>query len=168
MADDMIDIEVIIDEQYTDPLVNIYAGSRTGLVEDIVYAVENVSRSGYTPIAVSYEGKVKLISQRDIYRVRTENRRTILDTADTSYTVKESLAKIESVLDEERFFRISQSEIVNLYKVDNFDFSLSGTVGVNFDNESTSWVARRLVKPLKEKLNMISKGGYYEHVEQVH
>lgn len=155
MADEMIDIEVIIDEEYSDPLVNIYSKSRTKLVEDIVYAVENVSRSGYTPIAVYIEGRLKFISQRDIYRVRTENRRTVLDTADTSYTIKESLIKVESVLDEERFFRISQSEIINLYKVDSFDFTPAGTVGVVFDNEQTTWVARRCVKPLKQKLKLL-------------
>ncbi|MBO4338210.1 MAG: LytTR family transcriptional regulator DNA-binding domain-containing protein [Lachnospiraceae bacterium] len=62
------------------------------------------------------------------------------------------MAKFEDELDNERFFRISQSEIINLYKVESFDFNLAGTIGVTFDNGVKSWVARRCVKPLRDKL----------------
>ncbi len=155
MVGDLIDIDVIIDEKYKDPLVNIYTKSRNELVEDVIHAIENVSRTGYAPIAVNVDNKIMFVSQRDIYRIRTENRRTVLDTVDASYTIKETLNKAENILDSERFFRISQSEIVNLYKVDFFDFSLAGTVKVRFDNVYVSWVARRCVKPLKEKLKLL-------------
>ncbi len=153
---DMVDINVIIDENYIDPKIDIYTKSETEQVENIINAIENVSRNSYPPIAAHENGVLKIISQRDIYRIRTENRDIILDTADNSYVVKGTLSRFEEQLDKERFFRISQSEIINLYKVSSFDFNLSGTVGVLFDNGRRSYVARRCVKSLRDKL----KGTY--------
>ncbi|MBO4338211.1 MAG: DUF134 domain-containing protein [Lachnospiraceae bacterium] len=77
---EMIDIEVIIDERFGDPKVQILTKSRTEQVENIIHAIENVSMTNYVPIAVSHEGKHMIISQRDIYRIRTEGRELIVDT----------------------------------------------------------------------------------------
>jgi DNA-binding LytR/AlgR family response regulator len=69
--------------------------------------------------------------------------------------VRETLARLEEELDTQRFFRISQSEIINLYKVKCFDISVYGTIGVEFDNGLRTWASRRYVKALKEKLNKV-------------
>ena len=149
---DMVDIKVITDETAVDPRVEIYTQSDSKLVDNIIYAIENVTRTNYPPIPAYDKGVLKIISQRDIYRVRTEGREILLDTADMSYAIKGTLSKLEDILDSERFFRISQSELINLYKVESFDFNITGTVGVLFDNGVRSYVARRCVKPLREKL----------------
>ena len=149
---DMIDINVIIDDKYVEPKVDIYTKGETEQVRNIVYAIENVSKSNYPPVTVYDEGKFMYISQRDIYRIRTEGRNIYLDTKDNTYPVKGTMVGFEDELDEERFFRISQSEIINLYKVDCFDFNLAGTVSVKFDNGIVSWVARRCIRQLRDKL----------------
>ena len=149
---EMVDIEVILDERFVDPKVSIFTKSETRQVENIIYAIENSSINQYPSIPVHRDKVVKVISQRDIYRIRTQGREVTLDTQDGSYSLKGTMSGIEDILDEERFFRISQSEIINLYKVEVFDFDQLGTVGVVFDNGIKSWVARRCVKPLREKL----------------
>ncbi len=156
---DIVDIKVVIDKKFSDPKVEIYTKSETELVNNIIHAIENVSRYSYPPIPAYKDGTFTAISQRDIYRIRTEGREVILDTKDESYTLKGTLAKFENELDEERFFRSSQSEIINLYKVTSFDFNIAGTVGVLFDNGIRSYVARRSIKPLREKLKRIFKNG---------
>ncbi len=149
---EMVDIEVILDERFIDPKVSIFTKSETKQVENIIYAIENSSINQYPSIPVHKDKVVKVISQRDIYRIRTQGREVTLDTQEGSYSLKGTMSGIEDILDEERFFRISQSEIINLYKVELFDFDQLGTVGVLFDNGIKSWVARRCVKPLREKL----------------
>ena len=148
----MVDIRLILDEKFIEPLVQIYSKTKTKQVDSIIYAIENVSNSEYPPIATQFEGKLSFISQRDIYRIKTEGRKVLVQTKNETYEAKSTLASVEEKLDEERFFRISQSEIINLYKVDNFDFGVSGTISVMFDDGQVSWVSRRRVKPLKDML----------------
>ena len=149
---DMIEVNVIVDEKYEETFVNIYTKKETEQIDNIVYSIENASRNKYPPIPAYDEENLKFISQRDIYRIKTEGRKVMVETKNVVYTVKGTMARFEEELDSERFFRISQSEIVNLYKVDSFDFSLNGTVGVVFDNGVRSFVARRCIKSLRDKL----------------
>ena len=150
--DEMIDIKVIIDEGSVNPRVEIYTKSKTEQVERIIDAIENMLRDSDPSVLVNVDGGLICISQKDIYRVRKEGRKVLLDTADKSYTVSGTITKYENELDSERFFRISQSEIINLYKVSFFDFNLAGNVSVELDNGERSWVSRRSVKPLRDKL----------------
>ncbi len=151
----MVDIEVIFSEKYLDPAVKIYTQSNTRQVENIVYAIENASDNDFPQIAGYLDDKIVFISQRDIIRVHTEGRRVLVQTEDGSYVVRKTLGGIEEDLNSERFIRISQSEIVNLYKVKCFDINVAGTIGVEFDNGMKSWVSRSRVKDIKNKLKDI-------------
>ena len=156
---DMVEIEVVLDERYADPYVTIRTRSNTQQVENIICAVEDASHNDFPQIAATKDETVVLVSQRDIIRVHTEGRRIVIQTADEKYTVKRTLAGLEDVLNPARFMRISQSEIINLYKVKNFDFNLAGTIGVEFDCGIKSWVSRSRVKQIKALLKQnIIKG----------
>lgn len=148
----MVGIKVILDEKFIEPLVQIYSKNRTKQVDSIISAIENVSNNEYPPIATQSEGKLSFISQSDIYRIKTEGRKVLVQTKNETFETKSTLSSVEEKLDAERFFRISQSEIINLHKVDSFDFSISGTISVTFLNGETSWVSRRRVKALKDML----------------
>ncbi len=148
----MVDIDVVLDENYIDPKVTIQTKEKTKQVENIVYAVENASDNDFPIIPAYRENFLEFLSQRDIIRVYIHGRKVIIEAESGEYIAKKTLSGLEEILNSERFFRISQSEIVNLYKVKGFDMSVSGTVGVEFDNGHRSWVARSRVKLIKERL----------------
>ncbi|MCR5302686.1 MAG: LytTR family transcriptional regulator DNA-binding domain-containing protein [Lachnospiraceae bacterium] len=157
---DMVEIEVVLDERYSDPHVTIRTRSNTQQVENIICAIEDVSHSDFPQIAAVQDDSVVFVSQRDIVRVHTEGRKLLIQTENEVYTVKRTLAGLEDVLNASRFLRISQSEIINLYKVKSFDFNLAGTIGVEFDCGIKSWVSRSRVKQIKALLKQNSiKGG---------
>ncbi len=148
----MVEIEIVLDEQYADPHVTIKTKTNTQQVENIICAIENVSNSDYPQVAANLDDKLMFVSQRDIVRIHTEGRKVLLQTEDETYTVRRTLTGLEEVLDCARFLRISQSEIINLYKVKCFDLNMAGTIGVEFDCGLKSWVSRSRVKQIKEML----------------
>ncbi len=152
----MVEIEVILDERCLDPRVTIRTRANTQQVENIICAIENVSHNDFPQITVNRDETLIFVSQRDIVRVYTEGRKVVIQTEEESYTVKRTLAGLEDVLNPVRFLRISQSEIINLYKVKCFDFNLAGTIGVEFDSGIKSWASRRSVRQIKEHLKQFA------------
>ncbi len=148
----MVDIAVVLDEKYSDPKVTIQTKEKTKQVENIIYAIENISDNDFPVIPAYKDSFLEFISQRDIIRIYVHNRRVVIETISGEYVIRKPLSYVEELLNGERFFRISQSEIVNLYKVKGFDLSVAGTIGIEFDNGNRSWVARSRVKLLKERL----------------
>ena len=145
----MVDIEIILDEKYKDPKVVIHTKARTKQVENIIDAIENASENDFPMIPASSESGLELISQRDIIRVFTQGRKVMVETAAKQYTVSKTLTSIEEMLNPDRFIRISQSEVANIYKVKCFDINITGTIGVEFENGVKSWASRSRVKAIK-------------------
>lgn len=148
----MVDINVAIDEKYVDPKVTILTREKTGLVESIINAIENVSENEFPLIPAYSEGEMEFVSQRDIVRVYIQDRKCILQTDEGLFTVRKNLSRLEEDLNPSRFVRISQSEIINIYKVKRFDINIAGTIGVEFENGTKTWASRSCVKTLKALL----------------
>lgn len=146
---DMVEIEVVLDDRYVDPFVTIKTKSNTQQVENIICAIEDASNIDYPQIVAMKDETVVFVAQKDIVSIHTEGRKIILQTEDEAYTVKRTLAGLEDVLNPTRFLRISQSEIINMYKVKSFDFDLAGTIGIEFDCGLKSWASRSRVRHIK-------------------
>ncbi len=150
----MVDINVVIDEAYTDPKVTIHTKERTDQVENIIYAIENASGTSFPAIPASLNGeKLEILSQRDIVRAYIHGRKVMIQTDSGTYTVRKTLSGLEEDLNPERFLRISQSEIINMYKVKCFDVNIAGTIGIEFDDGTKSWASRSRVKAIKNLLS---------------
>ena len=150
-----IDIEIQIDPACTEPKVVIHTERMTPEIDSIVHAIESATDSAY-PTVTAYAGDTRvLLSQREIIRIYLENRKLILRTDQGCFTARGTLVDLEAKLNPNRFLRISRSEIINLYRVSSFDFSLSGTIQVLFDDGSVSWVARRYVRAIQKTLDLV-------------
>lgn len=149
-----IDIDIQLDPACADPKVIIRTDRMTPEIDNIVQAIESSTNSDY-PMVTAYDGDAMvLLSQREIVRVFVENRRLIVKTERGDFVARRTLAEMETTLNHRRFLRISRSEIINLNKVSNFDFSLSGTIHVHFDDGTSTWVARRYVRAIQETLGL--------------
>lgn len=147
-----VDIEIQIDPECHDPVIRIRTDRKTQLVENIVHAIETCADSGYPLIAGYRDREMELLSQRDIIRVYVETRKVRICTGSGVYDSRKTLAWLETVLNADRFVRISRFEIVNIRKITRFDFSIAGTVHIVFDDGSVTWVARRYVRAIQQML----------------
>jgi DNA-binding LytR/AlgR family response regulator len=156
--DKRVNIRVEIDPEYTTPQVIIRTGERNGLVENIINAIETSVNARVHRITVNDGEKTVLIDMSDSIRVYVENRKLIVSTVSKDYESRQPLKQFEKKLDPESFIRISRFEIVNINRVTGFDMSVAGTIAITLENGSQTYVARRCVRDVYEKILHISKG----------
>jgi len=118
------------------------------LVEDISAFVNE----GIT--GTDFRGEKIIIPTREILRIYTENQRVLVQDVKGIYSTQEKLYELENRLDEEQFFRISKSEIVNLKKIRRLDMSITGTIKVILSDGTETYTSRRNVTKLKQILGM--------------
>ena len=150
---DRVDIDIVLDSGCKKNKVTIYAKEKDEQVNRIIEAIEDVVGNKYPSILGYIDDRMERISQKDILRGYIHGRKIYICTKDNTYTVNKTLSELEDILNPESFIRISQSEIINVYKATSFEFSKAGTVGIKMENGDMTWVARRRVKAIKEFLN---------------
>ena len=148
-----IKIRVQLDPSCREPEVIIRAKEKTALIEEITAAIESCARRDEKQIPAYRDGALTLLNQREIVRVYTENKRLIVRTAQGGFEAKNTLQNVEALLNPDMFLRISRFELVNLNKIQSFDFNVSGTIKVNFEDGSSTWAARRYVRAIEQRLN---------------
>lgn len=153
-----VEIKIRIDPECHDPVILIHTDRKTQRVEDIVHAIEACTESSYPLIAGYHDNEMELLSQRDIIRVYVEARKVRICTDGGIYDSRKTLSWLETVLNTDRFVRISRFEIVNIRRIARFDFSNAGTVHLVFDDGNVTWVARRYVHAIQQVLARLDKG----------
>lgn len=124
----------------------------------MIDALERCVEEKY-PEVVCYSGdRVMLIRQPDITRVYSENRKIVVCTDKERYECKQTLSDLEEKLDPDTFVRISRFELINLKKVAGFDLNIAGTIKVYFKDRSETFVARRYVSLIQQKLKARIEG----------
>ena len=149
---ELLDVKLIIEEGWPKLTVYIKNSERNDDVEALIAAIQAFSDRKMPMIPAYFRDSLVMLPQRNIVRLYISNRKVMIETTERTYEVRKTLKDLEEVLDTTRFVRISQSETINLRKVKNFDFSATGTIGVELENGQSTFVARRRIKDVKEAL----------------
>lgn len=144
-------IEVKIDDSCMEPRVVILTAAMT---EEVSHLVQKLSEQNPRIISGSKNGRIEILEQNDLFQIYTGSGRVFAVTDNGEYTLRLRLYEAEERLNPSQFVRISNSEIINLKKVKNFDFSFTGTICVELTNGATAYVSRRYVPKIKKILGM--------------
>ena len=144
--------------------INIDAGAKepeimittAHMTEDINRVVDFVSRLDDAPTIISgiREDKVELLDPEGIVKIYAEDSKVYAQTEKGSYQIRLRLYEAEEKLNNSKFVRISNSEIVNLKKVKSLDLSFVGTICMELSNGTVSYVSRRYVSKIKKVLGL--------------
>ncbi len=144
-------VEIKIDSSCQEPKVIIMTDIITEEVND---AVKRLSLSSPQIIVGFKNEKAKILEPSKIYRVYAANSKVYADTEEGEFLLRLRLYEVEERFDRNNFVRISNSEVMNLQKVKGFDLSFSGTICVNFTNNSVTYVSRRYVTKIRKVLGI--------------
>ena len=97
-------------------------------------------------------GSTVLLPLERIASISSNNKRLKVVADDETYWLKASLQEMERLLAPNMFLRISRYEIVNLRKVHRFDFTMSGTLRIEFDHGAETWASRRYIPTIRQRL----------------
>ena len=140
-------IEVKIDDSYREPKIIIFTASMT---EEVNSLVQKLSENNCQLISGSKNGRIEILEQNDLFKIYASNGKVFAATDNGEYTLRLRLYEIEERLNPSQFVRISNSEIVNLKKVKNFDLSFTGTICVELINGTSLYVSGRYVNKIKK------------------
>lgn len=144
-------VEIKIDSSYSEPKIVILTDAVT---EEISAIINKLSNETPQIISGSKDEKIEVIEQGDLVRIYTNAGKVFAVTDKGEYVIRLRLYEMEERLNSNQFVRISNSEIINLKKVKNFDLSFTGTICVELVNGTTTYVSRRYVSKLKAILGL--------------
>lgn len=146
-------LNINIDTGAKEPEITITTARVT---EDVSRVVDFVSRLDDAPTIISgiREDKVELLAPEVIVRIYAEDSKVFVKTEKGTYQIRLRLYEVEERLDNSKFVRISNSEIVNLKKVKSLDLSFVGTICMELSNGEVSYVSRRYVSKIKRVLGL--------------
>ena len=143
-----MDIEVIVDDKYKNTKIAIYTNK---LSDDITCLIDYIKNQKYSKIYGFLNDTLYFLNLNDIFLIYSENGKVYAKTNENTYLLKYRLYQLEELLDN-NFIRISNSEIINIKKVKNLDFSIFGTIKINFINNTYTYASRRFIKKIKDYL----------------
>ena len=144
-------VEIKIDDSYIEPKILILTAAMT---EDVNLILNKLSENTPQVISGCKNEKIEVIEQEDLIRIYAGSGKVFAVTEKGEYTVRFRLYEIEKRLNHNQFVRISNSEIINLKKVNNFDLSFTGTIPVELTNGTAAYVSRRYVSKIKKILGI--------------
>ncbi len=144
-------VEIKIDSSVTEPKVIVFTDKMTEEISGIVRMLSEAEPQMLTGIQ---EENVKILEPNDILKIYSAGGKVYAVTDSDEYVVRRRLYELEELLKGKPFARISNSEIINLRKVKNFDLSFSGTICVMMNNGTSTYVSRRYVSRIKEVLGI--------------
>ena len=146
-------LEIKIDTAIVEPETVITTSAMTDEVNRVVNYISNLKNTSFM-ITGQKDGKIELLDQENIIRLYAENGKMFAKLDQATYQIRLRLYELEERLDNEKFVRISNSEIVNLKKVKGLDLSFAGTICMELENGEVSYVSRRYVSKIKKKLGL--------------
>lgn len=144
-------IEIKIDSSCTEPKIIVMTASMT---EDVNMIIKKLSMDSPQVISGIKDDKLEVLEQTDLIRMYASSGKIYAVTEKGEYIVRLRLYELEERLNKNQFVRISNSEIINLKKVENFDLSFTGTICVKLTNGTTTYVSRRYVSKIKQILGI--------------
>lgn len=144
-------VEIKIDSGQQTPKVVVIADAITEEVNEIV---RRLSEESPKVITGFLDDKVTILEPSSISRIYANNGKVYAVTKEKEYVLRLRLYEAEERLSRCNFVRISNSELINLDWVKNFDLSFVGSICVTLLDGTVTYVSRRYVSKIKKVLGI--------------
>ena len=138
------------DSSLGDIEVTVRADGRDAQVEGLIESLKIKEPKKLT--VIDRGNCASVIDESDIIIAAADGKQVRIVTDSGIYMAKQSLQSFEQLLSR-CFLRVSRFEIVNLKKVKRYDFTIVGTLRIEFDNGMETWASRRYIPQIRARLS---------------
>ncbi len=135
--------------EYID--VTVRASERDAQVEELM--ARAVGREPVMLTVTDAEGAQQVIPASDVLLIAVNDKRVDVVTETGRYSTRQSLQSMDEALAGEQFLRVSRFELANLAKVARYDFTIGGTLRLEFAGGIETWASRRCIPAIRAHLN---------------
>ena len=128
----------------------IRANERDAQITDLMERL--AQRESFRLIALDKNECPSVIDEKDIVFLFADGKDVRIVTINGIYRARQSLRSFEETLSR-TFLRVSRFEIINLKMVRKYDFTIGGTLRIEFENGMETWASRRYIPLIKERLS---------------
>lgn len=157
LKEKFIKISTHISSEFKEPEIIINAAELTEEIQELITYISNIN-STPSQIIGDKNNKMYFINIEHIVCIFSKEKYNYVRTKEGIYRIKYKLYELEEILNKKDFIRISNSCIININQVENFDISILGTILVNLKDKSQETVSKRNIvqirKLLKERGNL--------------
>ncbi len=143
--------EIQIDPSYPEPKVIILTAEIT---EDVNILTKKLMENSPSVLSGFKDEKIEILEPDNLLRIYANAGKVIAVTDHGEYSLRLRLYEVEERLKQDIFLRISNSEIVNLKKVQSFDLSIAGTISIKMSDGTISYASRRFVSKIRKILGV--------------
>lgn len=121
--------------------------------DQIVSLIEKLSTRESVKLTVLDRNNCScVIDEDEIVFVSADSKNVRVTATSGIYCAKQSLQSIEELLSR-KFLRVSRFELINLSMVRKYDFTIGGTLRIEFNNGMETWASRRYIPMIRERLS---------------
>ena len=121
--------------------------------DQIVSLIEKLSTRESVKLTVLDRNNCScVIDEEEIILVSADGKNVRITAASGIYCAKQSLQSIEELLSR-KFLRVSRFELINLSMVRKYDFTIGGTLRIEFNNGMETWASRRYIPLIRQRLS---------------
>ena len=128
----------------------IRANERDAQITDLMERL--AQRESFRLIALDKNECPGVIDEKDIVFLSADGKDVRIVTINGIYRARQSLRSFEETLSR-TFLRVSRFEIINLKMVRKYDFTIGGTLRIEFENGMETWASRRYIPLIKVRLS---------------
>ena len=143
--------EIKLDPTYQEPHCIILTARMSNEVQALVQRLSEAQPDLITGLK---DEKLEVLEINELIQIYASDGKVFALNPNGKYLLKLRLYEVEKRLPTNQFVRISNSEIINLKNVKNFDLSITGTICVKLSNGNTTYVSRRYVAKIKKILGI--------------
>lgn len=138
------------DSKLNDIEVVIRANEENAQVKELIRSLTRGEPEKLT--LLDKNGNSCVVEEKEIVFISADGKQVIVTAESGVYYAKQSLQSIEEIMNSD-FLRVSRFELINLKMVSKYDFTIGGTLRIEFKNGMETWASRRYIPMIKEKLS---------------